>query len=124
MKNLTVNLMVRNVNDTVDFYRNILGFELSMSVPEKGVFDWAMVTKESVSIMFQEEKNIKNEYSCLKNREISPSFTMYIKTENVKGIYETLKDKVNIVLDYHKTFYGSYEFAIEDINRYILTFSE
>ncbi len=124
MKNLTINLMVKSVNETVDFYRNVLGFELIMSNPEKGEFDWAMVSKDGVSLMFQEEKNIKSEYPCMKNNNITPSFTMFIKTENVDKLYTTLKEKVKIVAEYHKTFYGDYEFAIEDINGYILTFAE
>lgn len=42
INSLTPNLMVRDVNATVDFYKQ-LGFEIIQSVPDKGVLDWAMV---------------------------------------------------------------------------------
>lgn len=122
MNNLTVNLMVKNVNESVQFYTEILGFTLEMCVPEEGVFNWAMVSNGGVSVMFQEESNIKEEYNCLKKNNITPSFTMYIKTDDVQQLYDGLKDKVDFVLDYHKTFYGSFEFAIRDNSGYILTF--
>lgn len=124
MNNLTVNLMVKNVNECVDFYTEILGFKLAMGVPEKGIFNWAMVSCGAISVMFQLEENIKEEYPCLSDKSITPSFTMYIKTDDVEQLYNTLKDKVTLVLDYHKTFYGSYEFAIADNSGYILTFAQ
>ena len=33
-KKLTTNMMVENVNDTVDFYGDVLGFEFVMGVPQ------------------------------------------------------------------------------------------
>lgn len=124
MESITVNLMVKDVNTTVDFYKDVLGFELAMSVPESGVYNWAMVQKDKVVIMFQEEKNFKEEYKCLENRNVGGGFSIYIKMKNIKEYYDLVKPKVKIVLDYHKTFYGAYEFAIEDENGYIIAFAE
>jgi hypothetical protein len=39
-------------------------------------------------------------------------------------LYDQIKDKVNIVKGLEKAFYGATEFSIQDINGYILTFSE
>ena len=49
---------------------------------------------------------------------------MYIDVEDVKSLFESVKDKVEIVQDMHTTFYGSREFAIKDCSGYILAFSE
>lgn len=124
MKSLTINLMVKDVNESIKFYIDLLEFKKVMSVPEEGIYNWAMISHGDVSIMFQEEKNIKEEYSCIKNNDITPSFTMYIRTDNVKKLYDEIKSKAVIALDYHKTFYGSYEFAICDNNGYVITFTE
>ncbi len=124
MNNLTVNLMVTDVNESVSFYSDVLGFKLEMSVPEEGVFNWAMVTNDQISIMFQEENNLKEEYPCFNENPVTPCFTMYIKVDDIESLYNDLKDKTNIALDYHKTFYGSYEFAVTDNNGYVLTFAQ
>ena len=85
MRQLTPNLMVDNVNETVKFYQEILGFELVMSVPQEGVFNWAMVQHGDVSFMFQERENIIGEYPVLKDVPMGGGLTFYIKVRDVKA---------------------------------------
>lgn len=124
MNSLTINLMVKDVSACIDFYKDNLGFEVVMGEPVNGFSEWAMMTSGDVSIMFHEEKSIKTEYPNLKDNKVTASFTMYIKTDKVEALYNNLKDKVEIVLDYHQTPYGANEFAIYDNNGYVLTFAE
>lgn len=115
--------MVNSVNETVNFYQKVLGFKLVMSVPQEGVFNWAMVQCGEVSLMFQERKDIIMEYPMLKDTPMGGGLTFYIKVGDINGLYDKIKKQVNIVADLHNTFYGAEEFAIEDINGFILTFS-
>lgn len=115
--------MVNNVNETVNFYQTVLGFNLVMSVPQEGIFNWAMVQCGEVSLMFQERKNIIAEYPALKDTPMGGGLTFYIKVRDVTGLYEKVKQQVNIVADLHHTFYGAEEFAMKDSNGFILTFS-
>lgn len=115
--------MVNNVNETVNFYQNTLGFELVMSVPQEGIFNWAMVQWGQVSLMFQERENIIAEYPRLKDTPLGGGLTFYIKVDDVNSLYKKINQQVNIVFDLHNTFYGGTEFAIEDINGFILTFA-
>jgi hypothetical protein len=48
LNRLTPNMMVEDVNRTIDFYRDVLGFELVMSVPEHGLYQWALMKREDV----------------------------------------------------------------------------
>lgn len=123
MQQLTPNLMVNNVNETVTFYQEILGFNLVMSVPEEGILNWAMVQHGDVHLMFQERENIIAEYPVLKDRSMGGGLTFYIKVRDVKGLYDKVKKQVNLVADFHRTFYGAEEFAIQDINGFVLTFA-
>ena len=43
LNSLTPNLMVNDVEETIEYYTDILGFTLLMTVPETGKLDWAMV---------------------------------------------------------------------------------
>lgn len=124
LKKLTPNLMVDDVNKTVRFYQEVLGFKLVMSVPQEGVFNWAMVQHGDVHLMFQETKNLIAEYPVLKDTPMGGGLTFYIKVRNVKGLYNKIKNQANIVVDLHKTFYGAEEFAIQDINGFVLTFAD
>lgn len=115
--------MVEDVTKSIEFYKNILGFELMMTVPEEGQFDFAILQSGNIEIMLQSNKSLIDEIPSLKGRAIGGTFTLYIETEGVTGLYEKIKDMVTVVQDMHDTFYGTKEFAIEDINGYILAFS-
>ena len=58
LKKLTPNLMVEDVNETVTFYQDVLGFALLASVPEEGQFNWAMMQHDAVEIMFFAARSI------------------------------------------------------------------
>ena len=121
---ITINIMVKNVKETITFYEEKLGFKKVITVPEEGeILNFAILNKDKISIMLQEQKNLIEEYSTLKADEIVPTFTLFITVYNVLAIYNELKDNVKIAKELHKTFYGKDEFAIFDNNGNILTIS-
>ncbi len=121
---ITTNIMVKNVKETIQFYEQKLGFQKVLSVPEEGeVLNFAILVKDKISIMLQEQNNLIEEYSTLKTGEIVPTFTLFITVDNVEEMYHNLKEKVKIAKELHKTFYGKDEFAIFDNNGNILTIS-
>lgn len=116
------NIMVKSVRDTLKFYKEKLGFQKVLSVPEQGEeFDFIILQKDSVTIMFQEQENLIQEYPTLKTERIMPTFTLFITVKDVRKLYEELKEKVEFAKDLHQTFYGRDEFAIFDNNGNILT---
>lgn len=121
---ITVNMMVKNVKETIIFYEEKLEFQKILTVPEEGEnLNFAILNKDKITIMIQEQKNLLSEYPTLKKDEIIPTFTLFITVDDIITIYEKLKDKVEIAKELHKTFYGKNEFAIFDNNRNILTIS-
>ena len=124
LKKLTPNLMVEDVNVTIDFYRDVLGFAVAATVPESGPLDWAMMQRDDVTLMFQARRSLTEEYAPLAGLPVGGSLTFYTEVAGVQELYDALKDQVEIVLDMHDTFYGTREFAFKDRNGYILTFSE
>ena len=118
------NLMVEDVNSTVEFYADSLGFDLLTSVPEKGKFDWAMMRRESVEIMFQARSSLGEEIPTLADAPKGGSLTFYTEVTGLKDLYDGLEGKVAIVQDLHTTFYGTQEFAFRDCNGYIIAYSE
>lgn len=121
----TTNIMVKNVKETVKFYEGILGFKSVVEVPEGGeVLNFAIVAKDKISIMFQEQENLLSEYPSLATGDIVPTFTLFITVDDVAKLYEDLKDEVELAQPLHKTFYGREEFAIFDNNRNVLTIAQ
>jgi len=128
---VTPNMMVKDMNQTLDFYTSILGFEFVTGVIENSqdtvsmreenqLLQWAMVTAGNVTLMFQTEKSLTGEIAQFEGTSIGSSSTLFIKVEDVTALYEELKDKVAIVKDLEPTFYGTQEFYFSDCNGYIL----
>jgi uncharacterized glyoxalase superfamily protein PhnB len=125
LKKLTPNLMVEDVDRTIAFYRDVLGFELLVTVPpEQGPFGWAMMRRDSVEIMFQSRSSLGEEIPALLDAPIGASVTFYTEVSGLDDLYQQVKGRAEIVQDLHETFYGSREFSFRDLNGYILFFSE
>lgn len=122
MESLTPNIFVSDMHQTVEFY-TILGFTITASVPDQGNFNWVMMTNGGVTIMFQTFVNLGNELPDIK-RINGGSLLLYIKLKNIGVFFESIKSKIQVIQEMHKTFYGATEFAIKDCNDYILTFAD
>ena len=124
LKKLTPNLMVEDVEQTLSFYRDVLGFQVLTTLPESAPFDFAIAQRDGVELMFQSRTSLSENVPALTGTRIGASQTFYIEVTGIRDLYQQLRDKVEIVVDFHTTFYGTQEFYFRDINGYILSFSE
>lgn len=133
-KKLTPNIMVEDVNKTIEYYQKNLEFEFVMGVdenkePKMGKFDnstltWAMLKKDDIEIMLQRRDSLIEELPELNGLKIGGTFTFYIDVQDVKALYAKVKDRVEVIKEIRKTFYGTDEFVIKDLNGYIIYFAE
>lgn len=121
---LTPNIIVDDVNETIDFYQNVLGFEMISSVPEKGKLDWAMMKNGETMLMFQNRESIENDLPMLNDLPSGGSFTLFFVVDDVMAIFEKVKSEVDIVQDIHTTFYDMIEFSFADLNGVIVTLAQ
>jgi len=122
MDSLSPNIFVKDINKTIDFYKQ-LGFNLAATVPEEGEYIWAMMTCGNVNFMFQTFESLGSDLPAI-TRQDGGSLLLYIQTKGIRQLFEQVKDRVNIIKGLEKAFYGATEFSIQDINGYILTFAE
>ena len=133
-KKITTNLMVGNVNETLDFYERVFGFGTVMGVAEGGreivtnrdpntPLGFAIVKRDEVELMFQSTKSFAREMPQFAGQPIGGSITLYMEVADAGELYENVKDKVTILKDLHTTFYGMQEFYIRDCNGYVMTFA-
>ena len=125
-QSITPNLMTENVEETVKFYNESLGFATVATVPNQstGKLQFAILAKDNLTLMFQERTSMVGEYQALATEKTKPCCTIYVKVDNVEALAKELSAKTKIIKDLHKTFYGATEFAILDNNGYVLTFAQ
>lgn len=123
--NITTNLMVNDVDKAISFYEGILGFSVVTAVPGKnGGLQFAILAKDKLMLMMQERSNLIEEYPVLNTDRVHPSITLYIMVDNFDVLYEEIKSKHPINSEVHTSFYGAREFAVTDVDGYVLTFTE
>jgi uncharacterized glyoxalase superfamily protein PhnB len=123
-KKLTPNLLVANVERSLAFYVDTLGFERGMTVPDQSPLVFASVSSGPVEIFLNDAATAVKEYPGFGGRPIGATGTLFIEMDGVDALHDQLKPSVTIVMPIVTQFYGMREFAIEDPDGYVITFAE
>lgn len=107
---------VPDVAATVDWYKGI-GFKVLDTYGHEGEgLSFAIISFGNTEVMFNEGGRTSTE----RRREVD----LYVYADDVDELYQTLKDRVDVVEGLHDTFYGMREFIIRDLNRFWITFGQ
>src|SRR4030081_1092846 len=123
IRKLTPNLVVRNVEASIKFYREILGLEPAMTVPESP-FIFAAVSNESVEIFFNDQKTVVAEFPKLA-ATIGGSLTLYMEVDSLQSVLDQVQRAgAKISMPVTDQFYGMKEFGFEDPDGYTITIAQ
>jgi catechol 2,3-dioxygenase-like lactoylglutathione lyase family enzyme len=124
---LTPNLIVADVERSLTFYTNVLGFERGFTVPEQSPFVFGSVVSGPIEIFFNERETATKEYPAFAGKPLGVTGTMYIEVAgsgNIERLHDRLKTAVPVVMPFVTQWYGVKEFAIADPDGYVITFAE
>jgi len=113
-------LAVRNMKQTIEFYKNSLGFKMGMAFPDADNPEYADLSKDGMVLMFILAENI----GIGKEEKLGVGVNIYMQVDgDIDEYYNELKNKgVKIVVDIKDEPYGIRDFMVEDIDGYKLTF--
>jgi lactoylglutathione lyase len=124
-KKLTPNLLVPNVEASLNFYRTVLGFQPSITVPDQPPYVFGSVTSGDVEIFFNDQKAVAEDDPALGARPIGGSLTLFIEVEGIEDLFKKVQQHgVKITMPMKDQFYGMREFAMEDPDGWVITFAE
>jgi uncharacterized glyoxalase superfamily protein PhnB len=124
IKKLTPNLIVNKVETSLKFYREILGLETAITVPEQSPYVFGSVSNGSVEIFFNDQKTVAAEYPRLASN-IGASLTLYLEVDNLQAVLDRVqKAGAKISMPVTDQFYGMKEFAFEDPDGYTITIAQ
>ncbi len=135
IQNITTNIMVEDVPESVEFYTEVLWFPIIFTVDdEKNTGFWevlktwnivfAQVWDENNKIMIQEKNNLAWEIKELKWVEIWASMSFYFTVENIEDYYETCSKEWIVIRELETSWYGMKEFCITDNSGYVIMLGE
>ena len=124
IKKLTPNLIVRNVEASLKFYREVLGLETGMTVPERSPYVFASVSNGVIELFFNDQRVVAAEYPKMA-ATISASLTLYMEVDSLQAVLEQVKKAgAKISMAVTEQFYGMKEFTFEDPDGYAITVAE
>jgi catechol 2,3-dioxygenase-like lactoylglutathione lyase family enzyme len=121
---LTPNLIVSDVERSIAFYRDVLGFVVETTVPDQSPYVFAIVHSGPVEIFLNARDAAVEEYPAFKGRPIGGTLTLFIEVTAIAALFEQLKNRATVVLPLEKKWYGTTEFVIADPDGWVITFAE
>ena len=115
-------LAVRDMKQTIQFYRDSLGFQLGMTFPDANNPEYADLSKDGMVIMLVPTRNV----GIHSKQKLGIGVNLYMQIDGDIDEYynQLIKKGVEIVVDIKDEPFGIRDFTVEDINGYRLTFNQ
>lgn len=114
-------LATGNMQETITFYQDILGFTLGDKFESSGVISWCEMKHGNSVLMFTQHETDTHAPGA---KEAFAQTAIAIYVRNVEEVYEEFVAKDLTVSPLRVTFYGMKEFDIQDPTGYTLLIGE
>jgi catechol 2,3-dioxygenase-like lactoylglutathione lyase family enzyme len=121
---ITPNLLVRDVARSTAFYRDVLGFEMGDTVPDKEPFVFVWMKRNDVSVFLNDIHAAAHDYPAAASLPPGGTAALFFVITGVDAYHEQVAPKANVIMPLKTQFYGMREFAITDPDGHIITFAE
>ena len=115
-------IAVRDMEQTIEFYRAKLGFKAGMMFPDASKPEYADLSKDDMVLMIIPAENM----GIGPKEKLGTGVNLYLEIDgDIDEYYQELKQKkVKIVTEIKDEPWGSRDFTVADTNGYLLTFSQ
>lgn len=111
LRSLTPMLQTSDMDRTIGWYVDVLGFRCVNRLGD----GWCQIARDGVSLMFMRNDHLGAPHATA---------TQYIKVDDVRALWDAVKDRVTAEWGPEDMPYGMREFAIRDPDGYLLSFGE
>lgn len=118
-------MMVRNLEESLDFYTDVLGFTVDGTYPEAGEPFWASISAGDARLMlnFVGEPHAHEEGEEPHSHEPEFNGVLYLDVDgSLDELQARVKAKASSCTDVEVMPYGMKEFSVVDPNGYTITF--
>ena len=121
---VTPNLLVRDIDRSTTFYRDVLGFGVKQTVPDQAPFVFVWLERDGVPVFLNDPKAVEHDFTGATSRAPGGTATLFFVITGVDAFYESVSSQTAVVMPLKTQFYGMREFAVEDPDGHLLTFAE
>ena len=114
-------LMVADVTASVNFYVDVLDFEVIAEEFEAGKRYWALAELDGFKISFKEQKRLLKEVPFLKEKPLGGTAVICFQVDDLEGYYNLVKSRCALLDHPHITPCGARAFSMLDNSSYVIT---
>ena len=123
VKKITPVLLVNEVEPCVTFWKERLGFEVAIEVPEGDKIGFVSLQRAGVELMYQSYASVEKDSSFLaQGHGRGPTF-LYIEVDSLDDVIAATKG-AGVVMPERTAFYGAREIGVKDPAGHVLTFAQ
>jgi catechol 2,3-dioxygenase-like lactoylglutathione lyase family enzyme len=123
-QSVTPNLLVRDVQKSTGFYRDILGFTMGETVPEQAPFVFVWMKRDEVSVFLNDITAAAHDYPEAATLPPGGTAALFFIVTDVDAYHAHVAPNANVVMPLKTQFYGMREFAVTDPDGHLITFAE
>lgn len=122
MKKLTPVLCVDEIEPSLPFWVDALGFAKTVDVPEGDRLAFAILQKDGIEVMLQTRDSIRNDVPELADHPAAGS-ALFIEVVDLEAVARAVVD-FELLVPRRKTFYGSEEIIVREPGGNVVTFAQ
>jgi uncharacterized glyoxalase superfamily protein PhnB len=119
---VTPNLLVTDIEKSLAFYRDVLGFTVKQTVPADRPFVFVWLERGPVPVFLNDRAAAVEENPAL--AQPAGGAGLFFVITGVDAFYERVRTKATVIMPIKDQFYGMREFTVADPDGYVLTFAE
>ena len=123
MKSVTPVMIVDEVEPCVKFWKERLGFQVTVEVPEGDKLGFVILAKEGVQLMYQSWASVKKDVPDLAAKGVKSDVSLYFIVDDLSSVEGSLRE-VPKVIPHRETFYGATEIGVCDPAGFLMCFSQ
>ena len=123
---VTPNLIVSDIDRSLAFYRDVLGFSVVTTVPDAAPFVFVWLQRDDVKVFLNTAGSVKDALPGLAARPIGGTNTLFMiveaatPAEGIDALFDSVTSQARVVMPLKDQFYGMREFGIEDPDGYVI----
>ena len=123
VQRITAVLAVENVQPSIDFWQDRLGFDLTLTVPHEDTLGFAILVKDGTEIMLQSVSSILADLGAHTGEVNGRSTALFIEISDLEAVEKAL-DGYPIEMPRRSTFYGTLEIGVREPGGHFVVFAQ
>lgn len=119
---LTPVLIVEEIEKSLPFWVDRMGFEKTVDVPDGDRLGFAILAREGAEVMFQTAESVRKDVPRFAPKGMSNAASLFIEVEDFEDVRRRLAG-YEIALEERTTFYGMREIGVVEPSGHIVVFA-